>query len=163
MLGAGMTNASDEEAAEMLQEQVIAFIRSFGLLRPETTPCGQPLSVSEAHALRELFRRDGGTQTELANILRLEKSTVSRLVKHLQAKGWVLRERDPDDGRAIRLRLTETGKRLAGQVAMARAAYFASIVEGIPVADRDNVIAAFQTVVNALERGNDPAQNKLPE
>jgi len=140
-----------------LQEQVIAFIRSFGLLRSETTPCGQPLSVSEAHALRELSRCDGCSQTELGNVLQLEKSTVSRLVNQLKGKGWVKRNRDPDDGRAVRLRLTEPGQRVAGQVAASRAAYFARIVEGIPPAERDDVITAFQTVVKALDGKHRPA------
>ncbi len=152
----GMTDtaspgAGNGQDAEKLQEQVIAFIRSFGLLRPESTPCGQPLSVSEAHALLELSRLHGCSQTELGKILQLEKSTVSRLVNQLKLKGWVERDRDPDDGRAVRLRLTAQGQRVAGQVAAARAAHFARIVEGIPPAERDAVIAAFQTVVKALE------------
>ncbi|MBA2469422.1 MAG: MarR family transcriptional regulator [Chloroflexia bacterium] len=149
--------ASSERDAENLQEQVIAFIRSFGLLRPDNTPCGQPLSVSEAHALRELSRLDGCSQTELGNVLQLEKSTISRLVNQLKDKGWVERDRDPDDGRAVRLRLTAQGQRVAGQVAASRAAYFARIVEGIPPTERDGVITAFQTVVKALESNDQSA------
>ncbi len=152
----GEGNAQD---AEKLQEQVIAFIRSFGLLRPATTPCGQPLSVSEAHALRELSRCDGCSQTELGNVLQLEKSTVSRLVNQLEGKGWVERNRDPDDRRAVRLRLTGQGQRVAGQVAASRAAYFDRIVEGIPPAERDDVITAFQTVVKALDGKHHPAED----
>ena len=142
-----------------MQEQVIAFIRSFGLLRPDTTPCGQPLSVSEAHALRELSRCDNSSQTELGNVLQLEKSTVSRLVNQLKGKGWIERNRDPDDGRAVRVRLTEPGQRVAGQVAASRAAYFARIVEGIPPTERDDVIMAFQTVVKALGARNQSTED----
>jgi len=157
MTGIEMRSANSEHDAEKLQEQVIAFIRSFDLLRSETTPCGQPLSISEAHALRELSRCDGCSQTELGNVLRLEKSTVSRLVNQLKGKGWVTREHDPDDGRVVRVRLTEQGQRVAGQVASSRSAYFARIVEGIPPAERDDVIMAFQTVVQALDGRNQSA------
>ncbi len=41
---------------QILPEQLIAFIRAFGLHRPEQTPCREPVSVAEAHALMELTR-----------------------------------------------------------------------------------------------------------
>lgn len=163
MIDPESTGSGNGQDAELLQEQVIAFIRSFGLLRPDSTPCGQPLSVSEAHALRDLSRSDGMSQTELGNILRLEKSTVSRLVNQLTAKGWVERDRDPDDGRAVRLRLTGQGQRVAGQIAAARAAYFARVIEGIPPAERADVIMAFQTVVKALDGSNQSATMERDE
>ena len=67
--------------------------------------------------------------------------------------------RDPDDRRAVRLRLTGQGQRVAGQVAASRAAYFDRIVEGIPPAERDDVITAFQTVVKALDGKHHPAED----
>ncbi len=152
-------NAGVDQDAEKLQEQVIAFIRSFGLLRPDTTPCGQPLSVSEAHALRDLSRLDGCSQTDLGNVLHLEKSTVSRLVNQLKTRGWVECDRDPDDRRVVRVRLTGQGRRVAGQVAASRSAYFARIVEGIPPAERETVITAFETVVKALDARSESAED----
>jgi DNA-binding MarR family transcriptional regulator len=140
-----------ERDAESLQEQVIAFIRSFGLLHPATTPCGRPLSVSEAHALLELSRHDRWSQGALGQTLRLEKSTVSRLVNQLQGKGWLEREPNPDDGRAVQLRLTEQGHRVADQVAASRSAYFARIVERIPPAERPGVVDAFRVMQRALD------------
>ena len=40
--------------AKELMESVVSFVRSFGLHRPEQTPCGQPVPVAEAHALMDL-------------------------------------------------------------------------------------------------------------
>src|SRR5439155_9305670 len=48
--------------------------------------------------------------TELASILRLDASTVSRQVHDLAERGMVARHRDPDDGRAGLLSVTEEGR-----------------------------------------------------
>lgn len=68
------------------------FVRNFGLHQPDRTPCGQPLPVSVAYALAEIARDGGLRQVELGRRLKLEKSTVSRLVANLRIRGWV---RDP--------------------------------------------------------------------
>jgi DNA-binding MarR family transcriptional regulator len=70
-----------------LQEQLIALIRAFGLHRPDQTPCGEPVAVAEAHALMELAHGVPLSQNDLAARLQLEKSTVSRLVGILEARG----------------------------------------------------------------------------
>jgi DNA-binding MarR family transcriptional regulator len=102
------------QAAEVdLQERMIALIRAFGLHKPNETPCGKPVSVAEAHALIELSRAETLVQKELASRLRLEKSTVSRLVGLLEGRRWVERSRNPEDGRAVELRLTEVGRKTA--------------------------------------------------
>ncbi len=70
-----------------LQERMISVIRAFGLHRPDQTPCGRPVSVAEAHALMELTREAPLLQKDLASRLRLEKSTVSRLVGAMERRG----------------------------------------------------------------------------
>ena len=142
-----------EDDASRLQEEVIAFVRAFGLLRPDTTPCGRALSVSEAHALLELSREPELSQAALGQRLRLEKSTVSRLIGQLRERGWVARTRDPVDGRVVRLHLTEQGRAVAAQVAAARSAHFAHLTERIPAGERDAVVRAFRVLVQALEVG----------
>lgn len=129
---------------------MVALIRAFGLHRPDETPCGKPVPVSEAHALAELARGDGMSQNELAARLRLEKSTVSRLVGQLATRGWVERDRDPADGRALRLRLTARGARVAGEIAEARQRKFAAVLERIPDDERDDVLRALDVLAEAM-------------
>ncbi|MBA2614690.1 MAG: winged helix-turn-helix transcriptional regulator [Actinobacteria bacterium] len=134
-----------------LQEGVVDFVRAFGLHRPDRTPCGKPLSVSEAHALMELDGRESVSQSELASALRLEKSTVSRLVSQLIARGWVERGRDDDDGRVRRLRLSDRGARVAAEVAGARREKFESLLARIPDTERTSVQRALRVLVDALD------------
>lgn len=146
-----MSKARPSPSATLeLQERMIAFVRAFGLHQPEQTPCGQPISVSEAHAMAELSRDQPLTQQELGARLRLEKSTVSRLVGLLEARGWLGREPNPADGRSVRLRLTEAGTRVAGQIAVARHEKFTRLLESIPEDQRPAVLAALETLTEAL-------------
>jgi DNA-binding MarR family transcriptional regulator len=90
-------------------------VRLGGLLEPHNH-AGLHLSLSEVMALGELADVDALSQQELADLLGLEKSTVSRLAAALEGRGWIARERDPDNRRYYQLRLTEAGRAAAARV-----------------------------------------------
>ena len=134
-----------------LEERLISFIRAFGLHQPGQTPCGQPLSVSEAHALTELQKDGGLTASDLAKRLRLEKSTVSRLIAQLEKRGWVERRPHPKDGRASALYLSQQGQHVAGQVVTARHDKLTRLFDALPESERAAVIGALSTLTEALD------------
>lgn len=134
-----------------LQEQMVALVRAFGLHRADQTPCGQPISVTEAYTLMELSRAEPLSQSELAARLRLEKSTVSRLVGVLEGREWITRTRSPSDGRAVELRLSDAGRRAAENVAETRQAKFARVLAAIPEEQRGSVIDALRILVEAID------------
>ena len=141
-------------AAEMdLQERMVALVRAFGLHKPEETPCGKPVSVAEAHGVMELARGGPLVQKEIASRLRMEKSTVSRLVGMLEARGWVRSARSSEDGRAVEVKLTEAGERAAENIAEARRAKFARVMEAIPEAERASVLEALRVLEEAMRDG----------
>jgi DNA-binding MarR family transcriptional regulator len=129
---------------------MVELVRAFGLHRPDGTPCGQPVSVSEAHAVMELGRGTPLSQRELGERLQLEKSTVSRLVSQLETRGWAVRRPDDADGRAVRVRLTERGERAASELADARRAKFARVLASIPEEERDRVEHALGVLAEAM-------------
>ncbi|MEV4331899.1 MarR family transcriptional regulator [Streptomyces sp. NPDC049597] len=134
-----------------LQEVLGNFVRAFGLHQPEATPCGRPIPVSEAHALGELAQEGELRQVELTRRLRLQKSTVSRLVGQLSARGWVERAPAPDDGRGVVLRLTASGRRAARNLAEARQERFSRLLASIPAHERAGVLHALDVMVEALD------------
>ncbi|GAA4959828.1 MarR family winged helix-turn-helix transcriptional regulator [Actinoplanes utahensis] len=142
---------SDEELdqALLLQGRITAFVRAFGLHQPDRTPCGTPVPASEAHAVGELHRDGPMTQNALGARLRLEKSTVSRLVNQLISRGWVRRAKRDGDGRLVWLELTPDGVRAAGELAVARATRFTQLLQNIPAEQRPVVIDALTTLVDA--------------
>jgi DNA-binding MarR family transcriptional regulator len=140
-----------EDELTSAQEALQRFVRNFGLHQPDRTPCGQPLPVSEAYALLELARARTLRQVELGRRLRLEKSSVSRLVGNLIARGWVQRGIAPDDGRGVLLELTEPGRRAVEQQRQARQAKFAALLDRIPDGQRAAVVAALHTLAEAAD------------
>jgi DNA-binding MarR family transcriptional regulator len=62
---------------------------------------------SQWWVLNHLFRNDGATQSELADILEVKKATLGRLLDRMEQKGWIRREGDAGDRRAKRVFLTE--------------------------------------------------------
>lgn len=130
--------------ATELQRAFVGLVRAFGLHQPERTPCGQPISTSEAHALLELDGEPRLTQNELARRLRLEKSTVSRLVVQLEQRQWLRRERDPNDGRVQRLQLTERGREAARALEAARTSKFERLAAAIGAEEHARVVEALQ-------------------
>lgn len=65
--------------------------------------------------LHALWESNGRTVGAIAERLTLESSTVTPLVKRLEAAKFVTRERNPDDERQVRVRLTERGRALRRQ------------------------------------------------
>ena len=128
----------------------MALVRACGLHQPDSTPCGRPMSISEAHALMEIAREQPLTQGELARKLKLDKSTVSRLVGLLDVRGWINRDRAAHDGRVAQLTLTDAGLRAERDLAQARAARFAAVFDNIPAVERDRVFRSILTLVEAF-------------
>ncbi|MFI6086284.1 MarR family winged helix-turn-helix transcriptional regulator [Streptomyces sp. NPDC051217] len=135
----------------LLQDALRGFVRAFGLHQPESTPCGRAIPVSEAHALGELAQEGELRQVELSRRLRLQKSTVSRLVGQLTARGWVERATAPDDGRGIILRLTPSGRNAAHNLAEARREKFSRLLDSIPPHERAGVLHALGVLTEALD------------
>jgi DNA-binding MarR family transcriptional regulator len=69
--------------------------------------------IQPAHsaAIQPLWeRREGARITALARASRVTKQSMSKLVSDLEAAGYVERIADPDDARAVRIRLTARGR-----------------------------------------------------
>lgn len=129
-----------DQDAERLQRAFSGMVRSLGLLRPDTTPCGQPITVTEAHALSELRDRGPMTQQHLAAALGLQKSTVSRLVDQLEERDLSSRSPNPNDRRSVLVGLTDNGAIRAERLSESRRDLFAGIIERLDANDRRTVI-----------------------
>lgn len=62
--------------------------------------------------LHALWEQDARTVGAIADRLALESSTITPLVKRLEAAGFVTRERNPEDERQVQVRLTPRGREM---------------------------------------------------
>jgi len=115
------------------------------------TEAGFPaVSASEARALIELLSARGIAQGQLAALLGLEKSTVSRLAAGLERKGWLRRGRDGENQRYVRLYLTPEGRTIAAQVWQAWQSRQARILAGLSAEERTGLAAGLRGLVRGL-------------
>ncbi|MGP1575592.1 MarR family winged helix-turn-helix transcriptional regulator [Selenomonas sp.] len=72
----------------------------------------RPLKItySEYVVLLRLFDCEGVSQEDLSRVLHTDKSAVARTLKLLEQKGFICREKDAEDRRIKRIRLTEYGR-----------------------------------------------------
>ncbi|HTA02036.1 MAG TPA: MarR family transcriptional regulator [Streptosporangiaceae bacterium] len=108
------------------------------------------LSPSEARALIELVSARGIAQGELATLLGLDKSTVSRLAAGLERKGWIRRGRDEGNQRYVRLYLTPQGGDVAARVWQAWQSRQARMLAALSADERAGLSAGLGGLVRVL-------------
>ncbi|MCV0425317.1 MAG: helix-turn-helix domain-containing GNAT family N-acetyltransferase [Roseibium sp.] len=145
-------------------------VRELGFL--DKTIAGTDLSASGVHAVLEIGLNPGLTAKELSAKLKLEKSTVSRLLKSLETRGEIEQIKSETDGRAFGLSLTAIGEKTfaaidrfgdnqvhgalsrirgsdAGTVAEALAAYADALATGVDTTARQDhiheIVEGYQT------------------
>ena len=88
----------------------------------------------------------------LAEALGLDISTASRHVRQLEAGGYVVRTGDPDDRRALRVRLTRRGRAALDQAMRARAARVDRAIADWSDSDRATLTTLMTRLADSLDR-----------
>ncbi len=75
-------------------------VKALGLTRPQWL------------ALVRLKRRPGASQSELAEMMEIERAPAGKIVDRLEERGWLERRPDPEDRRINRIFLTDLGEKV---------------------------------------------------
>ena len=102
-------------------------VRSLGLTRTQWL------------ALVRLHRRPGASQSELADMMEIEKAPAGRIVDRLEEKSWIERRPDPADRRVNRIYLTALGERIHDAITPIAEATVHDALAGLSRADRKRV------------------------
>ena len=127
--------------SEQLHELFMDLVRVAGLLQPHQELPGLSVSLSQAYAIHEL---------DHAERLFLEKSTVSRMVADLENKGLVERERDPNNRRSYRLRLTDAGRDFHVRVATRYGAQYQRWTAAMTPAERKALLVGLPALIRVV-------------
>ncbi len=146
------------EDTPLFPEDVIStmlrrLVRAGGLLEPHDHP-GAHASLSEILAMRELAETPGLAQNDLADRLGLEKSTVSRLVGGLERRGWVRRDRDPENRRYLRLSLTDEGAATARMIGHHLHEHHRALLSGLTPAELQALAVGLTALARVLSSGS---------
>ncbi len=102
-----------------------------------------------------LARQPGCTQSELAEILQLEKITISRQAERLEKAGWIARDDRANDGRAYRLKLTARARGTIRELDLRADRLRDDYLEGVSVQNRQILLTELTVIKKNLLRLTD--------
>ena len=143
--------------ARVSNESVAAWVRLLkaqGLvLRALRRRAPGALTLSPFDVLAQLARRpEGMRSSELTRELLVTAGNVTGLVARMARLGLVERGADPGDRRAVRLRLTAKGRRLAARAVPRHRAEIARLFSGLPAGDVSRLRDVLGRLNDSLER-----------
>ncbi|BBX08703.1 MarR family transcriptional regulator [Mycolicibacterium aichiense] len=107
-----------------------------------------PLPWAQARLLSTIDDQGEARISDLAELDHCSQPTMTTQVRRLEDAGLVARTTDPDDARAVRIRITPEGKTMLTQVRADRAAVIDPRIERLSDEDRE----ILSTAVGALHR-----------
>jgi DNA-binding MarR family transcriptional regulator len=124
----------------MADQLGVALTRLNNVLREAVLPAG----MNSAQARTLLALHDAGPQrvTDLARLDHLKQPTMSAVLIRMERLGWVRRLEDKDDLRAVIVRLTTAGERIASQLIAARTTVLQSYLDTLSATERAALAAA---------------------
>ena len=97
------------------------------------------ITPPQFNALLVLSEASGLTMGELCDRLYLACSTATDLIDRMERNGLIERERDVNDRRVIRLKVTDKGFAVVDQVMAARCRYLACILKHVEDQEREQL------------------------
>jgi MarR family transcriptional regulator, lower aerobic nicotinate degradation pathway regulator len=119
------------------------------------------LSVIQMRLLGILRDREPGTLL-LSRILELDKSSVTGLVDRAEKRGLVERVPDPDDGRAVRIKLTRGGRAIVTKGAAEAEAEIETIAAGLTDPQRLQLAGLLSRIASPAGRPAVPGTGRSP-
>jgi DNA-binding MarR family transcriptional regulator len=138
------------DTARMLRKLIDRRLQPFGLTRAQWA------------VLAMLACRDGVSQSDLAEELEIEKSTVGRLIDHVEARGWIERRPLASDRRLWRVHLTEQARPLIERVTKVILATRNEMLRGLTVEQQSQFSDALALVKSNLAGALDSETQKIP-
>ncbi|MCX7745864.1 MAG: MarR family transcriptional regulator [Clostridia bacterium] len=139
--------------SSQLRELISLLERKFVFLEKSVLSCCG-ITFAQCHAIIEIGRATSISLNDLADLLNLDKSTMSRTVNNLVTDHLAEREIDPDDRRYVTIKLTENGKKIFEGIEVSMDLYFKKVYESILEDKRQQVIESLQILLDAIGNNN---------
>jgi DNA-binding MarR family transcriptional regulator len=143
-----MKNTSEALAREMLEVVPFAMRHIREEMRRHR---GSDLTIPQFRTLLFLQRNPGTALIHLADHLGLTPPTVSKMIDGLVVRGLIERPGSTIDRRRVELRLTVRGNTHIDRVRGETIANFAVRLENLPAGEREKIIAALDSLREALQ------------
>lgn len=141
------------QGSDSLREMIRILVRNLGVLeKSDASCCG--VTISQCHAIVEIGRCEKISLIELADLLGLEKSTMSRTINNLVESNLVVRDIDAENRRYVTIQLTSDGLDVFNNIEKSMEQYYKGIFSLIPENKRSQVLESLQLLTNAVKDNN---------
>lgn len=118
------------------------------------------LSALQLRVVTELYKEGSLPIGVLANNTLIAGANLTSICKKLETMGHVVRYRDPEDDRRVKISLTETGLKIAGEMDRFYTAKMERISERKEGKSYSEIIAAMENVVEILTLFNEKEEGE---
>jgi len=114
----------------------------------------QSIGHAQVRSLLFIARNEGISQLELAEYLRLDKSSVTSQLKILERNGYIVRKPSEEDARRLQLEITEKTKEILEPIRQVYSSWTEILLDGFSEEERSESL-------NYLERMRDNVHSRL--
>lgn len=104
----------------------------------------------QALLLCTIVKQDGMTQSEIAEQLSVQGATVTNMLQRMEESGLVVRRRDADDNRLVRVYLTDAGRKKEQTIHQQFLEVEATVLNGIAEEDRARLRVVLKQMIENM-------------
>ncbi|ABS62585.1 transcriptional regulator, MarR family [Parvibaculum lavamentivorans DS-1] len=112
---------------------------------------GTGITMPQSRVFAELRQQDGVTQTELADLVMMEKAPLGRLLDRMEELGLITRRPDPADRRVRRVYLTDAIDGFHDELWDAAFGMFGDALKGFTAEEYETLVAMLRRIKENLE------------
>lgn len=143
----------DGKGSDYLRELIRLLVRNLGILeKSEAGCCG--VTISQCHAIVEIGRAKEISLNELAELLTLDKSTMSRTINKLVDNNLVIRELHSKDRRYVSIKLTDKGINVFKTIEGSMHKYYENIFMSISEDKREQILDSLKVLIETIHKNN---------
>ena len=116
------------------------------------------ITTSIAFVLLNISSSEGTPATKIAPLIGLEPRSLTRMLKSLEEKGFIYREKDGQDKRSVRIFLTEKGMENKGKAIETVKAFNGFIWNNIPEQKLRTFIEVSSQIIDWVDRNEELKQ-----
>ncbi len=139
-----------DQGSGTLRELIRVLVRNLGMLeKSDASCCG--VTITQCHAIVEIGRKGKISLIDLADLLDVDKSSMSRTVNNLVETGLAIRDLDIENRRFVVIQLTDAGKNVFKSIENSMDNYYKDIFSSIQEDKREQVLESLALLTNAAK------------
>lgn len=138
------------DISEILASKTASFYRRrLKIINRELKPLG--INSNQSTLLVKIWRNPGMNQNQLTELLNIEKTSLSKLLKTLDRKNLVYKELNPDDNRYYQIYLSKEGEELLMKCRAILSRIWDQFLEGVSEEEKELMLKITEKIYSNME------------